>query len=77
LALRFMLPPEDRPVLYMPAMGHSKASKADLMMARAVGDSPLSREALRGVRRRVLNLTGAEKVPRAPGKAAQVEARKN
>lgn len=35
-----------------------------LMMARAVGDSPLSREVLRTVRKRILNLTGAAKKPR-------------
>jgi TetR/AcrR family transcriptional regulator, transcriptional repressor for nem operon len=35
-----------------------------LMMARAVGDSPLSREVLRSVRKRILNFTGAAKKPR-------------
>jgi TetR/AcrR family transcriptional regulator, transcriptional repressor for nem operon len=36
-----------------------------LIMARAVGDSPLSREVLRTVRRQVLTLTAAAKKPRA------------
>ena len=34
-----------------------------LIMARAVGDSPLSREVLRTVRKRVLNLSGSAKKP--------------
>jgi TetR/AcrR family transcriptional repressor of nem operon len=34
-----------------------------LIMARAVGDSPLSREVLSTVRKRVLNLSGSEKKP--------------
>jgi TetR/AcrR family transcriptional repressor of nem operon len=36
-----------------------------LIMARAVGDSPLSREVLRTVRKRVLQLAGPPKKPRA------------
>jgi TetR/AcrR family transcriptional repressor of nem operon len=36
-----------------------------LTMARAVGDSPLSREVLRTVRKRILNLSGPAKKPRA------------
>jgi TetR/AcrR family transcriptional regulator, transcriptional repressor for nem operon len=35
-----------------------------LTMARAVGDSPLSREVLRTVRKRILNLSGPAKKPR-------------
>lgn len=35
-----------------------------LIMARAVGDSPLSREVLRTVRKQVLNLSGSAKKPR-------------
>jgi len=34
-----------------------------LIVARAVGDSPLSREVLRTVRKRVLNLSGPAKKP--------------
>jgi TetR/AcrR family transcriptional repressor of nem operon len=34
-----------------------------LIMARAVGDSPLSREVLSTVRKRVLNISGSEKKP--------------
>jgi TetR/AcrR family transcriptional regulator, transcriptional repressor for nem operon len=40
-----------------------------LMMARAVGDSPLSREVLRTVRKRVSGLGGGAKKPRARTKA--------
>jgi TetR/AcrR family transcriptional repressor of nem operon len=40
-----------------------------LIMARAVGDSPLSREVLRTVRKRVLSLAGAAKEPRTRIKA--------
>jgi hypothetical protein len=36
-----------------------------LIMARAVGDSPLSNEVLRTVRKRVLALDGPAKKPRA------------
>jgi TetR/AcrR family transcriptional regulator, transcriptional repressor for nem operon len=39
-----------------------------LIMARAVGDSPLSREVLRTVRRQVLAMTAAAKKPRAQTK---------
>lgn len=37
-----------------------------LMMARAVGDSPLSREVLQSVRKQLLNLTGPVKKTRLP-----------
>jgi TetR/AcrR family transcriptional regulator, transcriptional repressor for nem operon len=40
-----------------------------LTMARAVGDSPLSREVLRTVRKRILNLSGPAKKPRTRAKA--------
>jgi hypothetical protein len=40
-----------------------------LIMARAVGDSPLSREVLRTVRRKVLAMTTSAKKPRARDKA--------
>jgi TetR/AcrR family transcriptional regulator, transcriptional repressor for nem operon len=40
-----------------------------LTMARAVGDSPLSREVLQTVRKRVLNLSGPAKKPRTRAKA--------
>jgi hypothetical protein len=40
-----------------------------LMMARAVGDSPLSREVLRTVRKQALALSGTEKRPRPRSKA--------
>jgi TetR/AcrR family transcriptional regulator, transcriptional repressor for nem operon len=40
-----------------------------LIMARAVGDSPLSREVLRTVRRRASNLSGPTKKPRTRTKA--------
>jgi TetR/AcrR family transcriptional repressor of nem operon len=40
-----------------------------LIMARAVGDSPLSREVLRSVRRQVLAMTAAAKRPRPRDKA--------
>jgi TetR/AcrR family transcriptional repressor of nem operon len=40
-----------------------------MMMARAVGDSPLSREVLRTVRKRVASLGGAAKKPRVRTKA--------
>ena len=39
-----------------------------LIMARAVGDSPLSSEVLRTVRKRVLSLSGRAKKPRARSK---------
>jgi TetR/AcrR family transcriptional repressor of nem operon len=39
-----------------------------LIMARAVGDSPLSSEVLRTVRKRVLSLSGPAKKPRARSK---------
>ena len=40
-----------------------------LTMARAVGDSPLSREVLRTVRKQILNLSGPAGKPRARAKA--------
>jgi TetR/AcrR family transcriptional regulator, transcriptional repressor for nem operon len=40
-----------------------------LTMARAVGDSPLSREVLQTVRKRLLNLGGPAKKPRTRAKA--------
>jgi hypothetical protein len=40
-------------------------------MARAVGDSPLSREVLRTVRRKVSAMTTAAKKPRARDKAGK------
>jgi TetR/AcrR family transcriptional repressor of nem operon len=40
-----------------------------LMMARAVGDSPLSREVLRTVRKHALALSGNQKKPRTRSKA--------
>jgi TetR/AcrR family transcriptional regulator, transcriptional repressor for nem operon len=42
-----------------------------LMMARAVGDSPLSREVLRTVRKQALALSGAAKKPRTQRGAKQ------
>jgi TetR/AcrR family transcriptional repressor of nem operon len=42
-----------------------------LIMARAVGDSPLSREVLRTVRRKVSAMTTAAKKPRARDKAGK------
>jgi TetR/AcrR family transcriptional regulator, transcriptional repressor for nem operon len=42
-----------------------------LMMARAVGDSPLSREVLRTVRKQALALSGTAKKPRARTRSKQ------
>jgi TetR/AcrR family transcriptional regulator, transcriptional repressor for nem operon len=44
-----------------------------LILARAVGDSSLSREILSTVRRRISNLSGAGKKPRARSKATKAE----
>jgi TetR/AcrR family transcriptional repressor of nem operon len=42
-----------------------------LTMARAVGDSPLSREVLRTVRKQILNISGPARKPRARAKVKQ------
>ena len=44
-----------------------------LIVARAVGDSPLSRELLRTVRRQVLDLAGAAKKPRTRARVKKTE----
>jgi len=44
-----------------------------LMMARAVGDSPLSREILQAARKRIVNLGASPKKPRARTKSRKTE----